>query len=74
MRIEKVAVNSSPLIVLFWSGQADLMTRLFREVIVSEQVCAKVLAGKEDDAARISLLRTEWIIRKKVEITLSLTA
>jgi len=30
MRIEKVVVNSSPLIVLFRSGQADLLPRLFR--------------------------------------------
>ena len=69
MRIEKVVVNSSPLIVLFRSGQADLMHRLFNEVIVPEQVYAEVLAGRKDDTARILLPRTNWVIRKKVEIT-----
>jgi len=74
MRIETVVVNSSPLIVLFRSGQADLMPRLFREVIVPEQVYTEVLAGREDDAARISLPRTDWTIRKRVEITLPVAA
>jgi len=74
MRIENVVVNSSPLIVLFRSGQADLIPKLFRKVIVPEQVYAEVLAGKMDDAARISLPRTEWVIRKKVGITLPVAA
>jgi predicted nucleic acid-binding protein len=50
------------------------MPRLFREVIVPEQVYMEVLAGREDDAARISLPRTDWIIRKMVEITLPVAA
>ena len=47
MRIQKVVVNSSPLVVLFRSGQADLMPQLFREVIVPEQVYTEVLAGRK---------------------------
>lgn len=74
MRIEIIVVNSSPLIVLFKSGQADLIPKLFSEVVVPEQVYAEVLAGKEDDPARISLPRTEWVIRKKVEISLPVGA
>jgi predicted nucleic acid-binding protein len=74
MRIKTVVVNSSPLIVLFRSGQADIIPKLFKEVIVPEQVYAEVLAGKENDAAKTSLPRTEWIIRKKVEISLFVAA
>ena len=70
MLIEKVVVNSSPLIVLFRSGQADLMPLLFREVVVPEQVFQEVMAGGEDDAAREALPRARWIIRREVEITL----
>ena len=74
MRIEKVVVNSSPLIVLFRSGQADLLPQLFKEIVVPEQVYAEVLAGGEDDAARIALPQTDWIIRNKVEISLPVAA
>lgn len=74
MRIEKVVVNSSPLVVLFRSGQAHLLPRLFKEIVVPEQVYAEILAGDEDDAAKRALPRTEWINRKKVEITLPVAA
>ncbi len=74
MRIEKVVVNSSPLIVLFRSGQANLLPQLFREIVVPEQVYAEVLAGGANDAAKIMLPQTDWIIREKVEITLSVAA
>ena len=74
MRIEKVVVNSSPLIVLFRSGQADLLPRLFKEIVVPEQVYAEILAGGEDDAAKTALPLTEWVTRKKVEITLPVAA
>jgi len=74
MPIETVVVNSSPLIVLFRSGQARLIPEPFREVIVPEQVYAEVLAGKTDDPARIALPRTDWIIRKRIEITLAVAA
>ncbi len=74
MRIEKVVVNSSPLIVLFRSGQANLLPQLFREIVVPEQVYAEVLAGGENDAAKIMLPQTEWILRENVEITLSVAA
>ena len=74
MRIEKVVLNSSSLIVLFRSGQADLLPRLFKEIVVPEQVYGEILAGGEDDAAKTALPRTEWINRKNVEITLSVAA
>jgi predicted nucleic acid-binding protein len=38
MRIEAVVINASPLITLFRSGQADLLPRLFTQIIVPEAV------------------------------------
>lgn len=74
MRIDKVVVNSSPLIVLFQSRQADLLPRLFKTVVVPEQVYEEVMAGTEDDAAKMALPRTSWIERRKVEIILPVAA
>ena len=51
MWIEKVVINSSPLIVLFRSGQADLLPQLFRDIIVPESVYQEVLAGGENEMA-----------------------
>jgi len=74
MRIEKVVVNSSPLIVLFRSGQADLLPRLFGEIVVPEAVYQEILAGREDDAAKMALPQLSWINREKVEISLPVAA
>ncbi len=74
MRIEKVVVNSSPLIVLFRSGQADLLPQLFTDIVVPELVYQEVLAGRMDDAAKMALPQIPWINRKKVEITLPVAA
>ena len=52
MRIEKVVVNSSPLIVLFKSGQADLLPLLFERIVVPEQVVTEVTDGKGNDSAK----------------------
>ena len=38
MRIDRVVVNSSPLITLFNSGQAELLPKLFSEVLVPDAV------------------------------------
>lgn len=73
MRIEKVVINSSPLIVLFRSGQADLLPQLFKSVVVPEQVYEEVTAGEKDDAA-MALPQSPWIERKKVDISLSIAA
>lgn len=74
MRIEKVVVNSSPLIVLFRSGQADLLPRLFSDIVIPELVYQEVLAGREDDAAKMALPKTSWVNREKVDITLPIAA
>ena len=74
MRIEKVVVSSSPLIVLFRSGQADLLPQLFSDIVIPEPVYQEVLAGREDDAAKMAFPQTSWIDRKNVDITLPVAA
>lgn len=43
MPIEVVVVNASPLITLFRSGQADLLPRLFKRVVVPQAVWEEVV-------------------------------
>ncbi len=74
MRIEKVVVNSSPLIILFKSGQGEILTKLFKTVVVPEQVYEEVIAGGNEDEAKRVLRQTTWIERKKVEISLPVAA
>jgi predicted nucleic acid-binding protein len=50
MRIEDVVVNASPLISLFRSGQADLLPRIFRRIVVPEAVWQEVVLEDKDDA------------------------
>ena len=70
MRIEKVVVNSSPLIILFKSGQGDILPKLFKTIVVPEQVYEEVIAGRNEDEAKMALRQTTWIERIKVEISL----
>ena len=74
MRIERVVVNSSPLIILFRSGQSDLLPGLFKSIIVPEQVYGEILAGKTEDAAKKYLPHTTWIERRNVQISLPIAA
>src|ERR1700749_942167 len=63
VKIEKAVVNASPLILLFKSGLADLLPRLFVEVFVPEAVWKEVMASGESDAAASQLPRTSWLRR-----------
>ena len=38
MQIDAVVINASPLITLFRSGQADLLPRLFKRIVVPQAV------------------------------------
>ena len=67
MVIERVIVNSSPLIVLFKSQQAELLPQLFLEILVPEGVFAEVTMAGEDDAAARQLPNVAWI--QTVEVT-----
>ena len=51
MSISRVIINSSPLIVLFKSQQAELLPQLFAEILVPEGVFVEVTMAGENDAA-----------------------
>jgi hypothetical protein len=53
MRIERVVVNASPLITLFRSHQADLLPRLFSEILVPEAVWQEVVESDHEDVASV---------------------
>jgi predicted nucleic acid-binding protein len=59
MPINQVVVNASPLIVLFKSGQADLLPELFTEILVPQAVWQEVTAAKTDIAAQ-QLPTVDW--------------
>lgn len=48
-------VNASPLIVFGKIGQLDLLTRLAREVVVPQVVATEIIAGPENDVARLAV-------------------
>jgi predicted nucleic acid-binding protein len=67
MLINRIIINSSPLIVLFKSQQAQLLPQLFTEIFVPEGVVEEItIAGFIDSASR-QLLTTTWV--KRLEIT-----
>ena len=47
--------NASPLIVFGKIGQLDLLTQLPDEIIVPQAVADEILAGPENDAARLAI-------------------
>ncbi len=52
---ERWVVNASPLIVFGKIGQLDLLTQLPNEIIVPQAVAKEILAGPENDAARLAI-------------------
>lgn len=48
-------VNASPLIVFGKIGQLELFTRLAQEIVVPRGVSEEILAGPENDAARLAI-------------------
>lgn len=67
MPISQVVINASPLIVLFKSGQADLLPQLFEHIIVPHAVYDEVIAVKTD-AAAAQLPTVTWYNRTAVPI------
>ena len=51
MRIDGVVINASPLITLFRSGQADLLSQLFGKIVVPGAVWSEVVADERDGPA-----------------------
>ena len=64
---DAVVVNSSPLITLFRSGQADLLPQLFNRIVVPEAVWQEVVSERQDPAAR-GLPSNPWAIRQTVTV------
>lgn len=48
MLIERVVVNSSPLIILFRSGLSYLLPKLFKDIVAPNQVYEEVVIGGKD--------------------------
>lgn len=65
MLIKKIIINSSPLIVLFKSKQADILPQLFEEILVPEAVWDEIIITTKNDAAAQQLPTVSWA--KKVE-------
>jgi predicted nucleic acid-binding protein len=59
MWINRVVINSSPLIVLLKSQQSQLIPQLFTEILVSLGVVEEVTT--KDDVASTQLPSVSWI-------------
>ncbi|MEW6210655.1 MAG: DUF3368 domain-containing protein [Acidobacteriota bacterium] len=66
MKTDRVAVNASPLIALFQSDLASLLSQLFSEILVPGAVWEEVLAGGPNDPASQQLVTALWA--KRVEV------
>jgi predicted nucleic acid-binding protein len=60
MPTDRVVVNASPLIVLFRSGQADLLPRLFHDILVPAPVWQEVTESAHQDLAAAGLCQAKW--------------
>jgi predicted nucleic acid-binding protein len=69
MQIEGVVVNASPLITLFRSGQADLLPRMFKQIVVPEAVWQEVVSDEWEDTAAQQLSKQAWPVRETVVIS-----
>jgi predicted nucleic acid-binding protein len=52
---DRWVVNASPLIVFGKIGQLDLLAQLANEIIVPQAVANEIVAGPENDAARLAI-------------------
>jgi predicted nucleic acid-binding protein len=66
VKIDRVIVNASPLIVLFKARLTDLLPRLFDEILVPAAVWNEVIEGITMDAAAKELPSASWAIRVEV--------
>lgn len=66
MKIDRIVVNASPLIVLFKAGLSDLLPQLFTDIRIPNAVWNEILAGGATDAAARALPTTAWL--KRIDI------
>lgn len=69
MRIDRVVINSSPLITLFRAELHPLLPELFPSIVVPEAVWSEVTATSHPDPAAFGLPQTEWAQRTPVPIS-----
>lgn len=67
MRIERVVINASPLIILFRGHIESLLPGLFNEICIPEAVWSEVAGGGHEDESVLGLTNAKWA--KKVEVT-----
>ena len=68
MRIEKVVINASPLILLFKSHFEWWLPKLFTEIIVPEAVWNEVSRGDDIASHKLYDYELEWITRGLIQI------
>ncbi len=64
--INRAVVNSSPLIALFKSQQAELLPQLFTEILVPDAVWDEITAPGALYAAAVQLPSVSWARRVQV--------
>ena len=68
---DRWVANASPLIVFGKIGQLDLLTRLPREIVVPQAVANEIMAGPENDAARLAIEARMFSLVEAEEPTLN---
>ncbi|WP_199311999.1 DUF3368 domain-containing protein [Phormidium tenue] len=68
-----MVVNASPLIVLFKSSQADLLPRLFHEILIPQAVWQEVTI-LQNDVASSQLINSAWAMPVEVSINSEIAA
>ena len=68
MKIDRVVINASPLIILFKSQLAHLLPDLFEEILVPTAVWNEVAAEGTDDIAAQELPSASWAKQVEVEL------
>ena len=64
--MNKIVINTSPLIVLFKSKQADLLPQIFQEIVVTDGVWNEVVRPSYTDLASKQLPLTSWVKRVSI--------
>ena len=67
-------VNASPLIVFGKIGQLDLLNQLAKEIVVPQAVATEIIAGPENDAARLAIKAERFRLVEVQEPTPELAA
>ena len=74
MLIKQVVIDSSPLIALFKSQQADLLPQLFTNILIPEAVWNEVTAEGKNDVPSQQLPTVNWAQKKETNITPEIAA